>query len=75
MTSLETKVIERIATCLKEFDTYEIYKTINKAIDESGIEDKESCRSIITAYQESMQYQSKKLSEAQSWLIELLNNK
>lgn len=32
MTSLEKKVIERIATCLKEFDTYEIYRNISKAI-------------------------------------------
>lgn len=74
MNSLETKVVERIATCLKEFDTYEIYKSISQAIMKE-VEDKDARDNILRAYEDSLNHQCRKLKEAQGWLTELINNK
>ena len=72
MNSLEKKALKRASELLKQFDTYEIYKTINNSI--ATIEDKELNRNIIDSYQNAMSREAKKISEAKSWIDEVLNN-
>ncbi|WP_195350817.1 hypothetical protein [Bacteroides nordii] len=72
MNSLEKKALKRASELLKQFDTYEIYKAINNSI--ATIEDKELNRNIIDSYQNAMSREAKKISEAKSWIDEVLNN-
>lgn len=72
MNNLEKKALKRASELLNQFDTYEIYKTINNSI--ATIEDKELNRDIIDSYQNAMSREVKKISEAKSWIDEVLNN-
>ena len=72
MNSLEKKALKRAAELLKSFDTYEIYKAVSNSI--ATIVDKELNRNIISSYQSAINTEAKKISEAQSWIEEVLNN-
>lgn len=72
MNSLEKKVLKRASELLQQFDTYEIYKAINNST--ATIEDRELNRDIINSYQTAMNKEVKKISEAKSWIDEVLNN-
>lgn len=72
MNSLEKKVLKRASELLQQFDTYEIYKAINNST--ATIEDRELNRDIINSYQNAMNKEVKKISEAKSWIDEVLNN-
>ena len=72
MNSLEKKALKRASELLKQFNTYEIYKAINNST--ATIEDKELNRNIIDSYQNAMSKEAEKISEAKSWIDEVLND-
>lgn len=72
MNNLQKKALKRAAELLKKFDTYEIYKAINNST--ATIVDKELSRDIINSNQNAMSQEASKISEAQSWIEEVLNN-
>lgn len=72
MNSLEKKALKRASELLKQFDTYEIYKVISNST--ATIEDKELNRNILDSYQNAMSKEAEKISEAKSWINEVLNN-
>lgn len=72
MNSLQKKALKRVLELLKAFSSYEIYRAISDST--ATIEDKELRKNILDRYGDAMNGEAKKVTEAQSWIEEVLNN-
>ena len=71
MISIQKKSLEHISDTLKSFDTYQTYSALVDIMTKEGIDN--SVRNKITqVFQDSINEQKKKVSDAKSWTDSLL---
>ena len=74
MMNIQKKTLRHVSNILNSIDTYAVYKELNDAMIEAGI-DQSIVNKILGKYQSAIYEQStKKVMDAKSWIDEMISD-